>query len=264
MRKGWSQKELAEKLGIKRGKLALVECGITKSAQLDDVINLSKVFSISTDSLLKVDLGNFSEADLRGLETSADLYAKGASMRILATTVDTHNNDCVELVPEKAKAGYRTGYADPQWIAALPQYSFPGLSKNRKYRVFPISGDSMLPYPDGCYIIGEYVDNWLDIKNDTLCVLILKSEGGGVDFVFKQVENCLKLRKTLLAKSLNPFYAPFEVSIHDVIEIWKYKYHFSGSITESTNISQPDEQVLRLLQSMSLELNKLSHQLLRT
>lgn len=255
-RKGWSQEEFAERLGITRSKLALVESGKTANPTLEDVINFSTLFGIGVDTLLKVDLSKFSELKIRELEAGNDTYVTGTQMRVLATTVDTKNNENVELVTQKAKAGYRSGYNDPDWIAELPRYSLPGLSRHVKHRIFPITGDSMLPYPDGCYIIGEYVEDWLSLKDNTLCILILKS--GGADFVFKQVENRIRKNKKLLARSLNAAYVPYEIPVADVLEIWKYKAHLAETITCPAASEVSSEQLLRMMQEMKLELAKLT------
>lgn len=255
LRKKWNQEELAQKLGMTRIKLAQVELGNTKNPSLEDVINFSTVFGIGVDTLLKVDLRKVSELKIRELEAGNDPYATGTKIRVMAKTVDKDNQDNVELVPEKAKAGYRSGYGDPEWIAELPRYSIPGLTKHSKYRIFPITGDSMLPYPDGCYIIGEYVEDWINLKDDTRCILILKS--GGADFVFKQVENRIKKKKKLLAKSLNLLYQPYEIPVSDVLEIWKYKLHIADTITcPAGDVST--EQLFRIMQEMKLELAKLA------
>jgi len=53
------------------------------------------------------------------------VYIKGSNLRVLATTVDIANNENIEMVAEKAKAGYTTGYADPEFISELPVFQFP-------------------------------------------------------------------------------------------------------------------------------------------
>lgn len=44
------------------------------------------------------------------------------------------------------------------------------------YRIFPITGDSMLPIADGSDVIGKYVSDWTDIKADTPCIVILNAD----------------------------------------------------------------------------------------
>jgi hypothetical protein len=88
------------------------------------------------DTLVRVDLTALSESQLSELENGFDVYVRGSRLRILATTVDLANRDNIELVGEKAKAGYKRGYADPEYIRELPVFQLPFLSSERKYRTF--------------------------------------------------------------------------------------------------------------------------------
>ncbi|MFD0766700.1 XRE family transcriptional regulator [Mucilaginibacter lutimaris] len=254
-RKNLSQEELSNRLSMTRSKLALLESGKTLNPPLEDLLSFSDVFGIGVDTLLKVNLQKLAESEIKELEAGNDIYTTGTNIRVLATTVDKDNVDNVEFVPEKAKAGYRNGYGDPEWIAELPRYSIPGLSKHSKYRIFPISGDSMLPYPDGCQIIGEYLEDWTKIKDDTLCILILKN--GEADIVFKQIENRIKKEKKILAKSLNILFQPYEIPVEDVIEIWVYKAHIACTMISHHN-EIPSAHILQVMLEMKLEISKLS------
>ncbi len=98
------------------------------------------------------------------------------------------NDNCftaIELVPEKAKAGYATGYADPEYIGELPVFTLPFLSEKKKYRTFQLKGDSMLPIPDGSWVTGEYLQDWMGIISGKAYVVFTLDDG----IVFKVVEN---------------------------------------------------------------------------
>jgi len=221
-RQRMSQQELAEKLSITRAKLAAIEAGNTKSPQPEDYLNFSAFFAVSIDTLLKIDLSKLGELKMRELEAGNDVYIRGGNLRVLAISVDRENNEHVEYVPIKAKAGYAAGHSDPAYIATLPKYSMPNLSKGETYRIFPISGDSMLPITDGSDITGRYVSDWTDIKPDTPCIVILNGEQ---DVVFKMVT--VHTDGTLLLRSLNPLYEPYTVQASDVLEIWKFHAYTS-------------------------------------
>ena len=120
-------------------------------------------------------------------------------------------------MPIKAKAGYRSGYNDPDYIANLPKFSLPNLPGPGTFRMFPTTGDSMLPFPEHSDVIAQYVENWKDIKPDTPCIVVLKAEQ---DFVFKLVT--IGNNNDILLKSLNSAYQPYHVSGDEVLEIWKY------------------------------------------
>ncbi|HEY3389742.1 MAG TPA: helix-turn-helix transcriptional regulator, partial [Prolixibacteraceae bacterium] len=113
-RKKLSQETLAARLGLTRAKLAAIEGGNTRSPQPEDYLNFSEFFKISIDSLLKIDLSKLGELKIRELEAGNDVYIRGGNLRVLAISVDKSNNENVEYVPVKAKAGYMAGYNDPE------------------------------------------------------------------------------------------------------------------------------------------------------
>lgn len=227
-RKKLSQEALASELGLTRAKLAAIEAGNTKSPQPEDYLKFSEFFKISIDSLLKIDLSKLGELKMRELEAGNDVYIRGGNLRVLAISVDRSNNENVEYVPVKAKAGYMAGYNDPEFIASLPKYSLPNLPADGTFRIFPSTGDSMLPVPEGSDIIAQYVPDWTAIKADTPCIVILK---GQQDFVFKMVT--MNPDSTILLKSLNPEYKPYTVETSDVMEIWRFYAYTSREFPEA-------------------------------
>lgn len=235
-RKGRSQGELAEFLGVTRSSLSGYETGSNEPG-FDLLIKLSDYFGISTDILLRQDLAGMKEFQLKELEQgwSHDDIA-GKKMRILATTIDHENNENTELVPVKAKAGYTRGYADPDFIKVLPAFNLPFLSRERKYRTFPISGDSMLPIPDGSWVTGEYLQNWNFIKNGTPYIIVTTDDG----IVFKILHNHIKDKGTVLACSANPVYEPYEIPVGSILEIWKFVHFISSEIPEGNKMKEDD------------------------
>ncbi len=242
-RKGYSQETLANALGYSRAKIAALESGHTRSPQPEDYIALSAFFKMSMDSLLKVNLSRLSELQLRELEAGNDAFMTGRKIRVLAISVDKEENENSEFVPVKAKAGYRSGYTDPEYIAALPKFNIPGLPRHATYRTFPVAGDSMLPIPSGSLVTGKYVEDWKSIKPDTPCVLILK---GAADFVFKMVT--VNKDYTLLLRSLNKAFEPYTLDAEDIIEIWAFcMYHskvFPQPVTDMDEIKEMLEALL--------------------
>lgn len=227
-RKKSSQETLAAKLGLTRAKLAAIEAGNTKSPQPEDYLKFSDFFKISIDTLLKIELSKLGELKLRELESGNDVYIRGGNLRVLAISVDSSNNENVEYVPVKAKAGYMAGYNDPEFIASLPKYSLPNLPADGTFRIFPSTGDSMLPVPEGSDIIAQYVPDWTTIKAGTPCIVILK---GQQDFVFKMVT--INPDSTICLKSLNPEYKPYSVEASDVMEIWRFYAYTSREFPEA-------------------------------
>lgn len=222
-----TQEHLAQKLSMTRSKLNCIEMGQTKSPSIEDMLKFSSHFKMSLDTLVKVDLSKLGELKLRELEAGNDIYIKGGNLRVLAITVDKDNNENVEYVPVKAKAGYQAGYHDPEYIASLPKYSIPNLPKQGTFRIFPTEGDSMLPIPENSDVTGEYIEDWYNIKSKTPCIVILK---GSQDFVFKLVT--FQKDRTFLLESMNQIYEPYTVEANDILEIWRFHSFSSKEIPE--------------------------------
>lgn len=229
-RKGCTQEEIANALNFKRPTFSGYENEISEPG-ITDLLKIADFYKISLDTLLKVDLTTLSEFQIQQLETGIDPYIRGSNIRVLASTVNEKNEENIEFVSEKAKAGYKTGFADPDYIKVLPTFTLPFLSKNRKYRTFQISGDSMLPIPDGSFVTAEFVQNWNLIK-DRRAYIILTHEDG---IVFKIVENQIRELKKLVLHSLNSLYRPYDLSISEVKEVWQFVNYISPQLPEPIN-----------------------------
>lgn len=223
-----TQDAVAGELGITRSALNNYENGQVLNPTLESLVKLSKYFRISIDTLIKIDISKLSKFQLSELEKGNDVFIAGTKLRILATTVDSSNKENIEVVPLKAKAGYKNGYADPEFIKKLPTFQLPILFSDRKYRMFQVSGDSMLPIPDKSWVIAEYIENWHDIKDGNAYVLLTLDEG----IVFKVVHNRIRKKKSLLLQSLNPQYEPYEININEIREVWKFCNYISSEIPE--------------------------------
>lgn len=250
-RKKLSQDEMAFILGISRSKLNAHENGQTRNPTVEDLISFSAHYKMSIDSLLKVDLSKLSESKLKDLESGNDVFITGGKLRILATTIDSQNNEHIEYVPLKARAGYLSGFSDPEFISQLPLFSMPHLPKDRKFRMFPTTGDSMFPIPENSLVIGNYLEDWNSIKDETPCIVVTKDDG----IVFKLVTNQLKKNKTLLLRSLNTNYEPYEVNVGDVLELWKFVNYISDSIPEA---EAPLREMSKSINEIRAELKKLA------
>ena len=240
-RKVKTQDVVAQELGLSRSTLNSYENGSVKNPTLEALLAFSRYYKISIDTLVKVDLGKLSQFQLSELLRGNDVYITGSRLRVLATTVDSANKENIEVIPLKAKAGYKNGYADPEFIKKLQLFQLPILYGDRKYRMFQIDGDSMLPIPDKSWVIGEYVENWYDMKSGQAYILLTKEEG----IVFKIAVNHLRKQKKLELHSLNPEFKPYEIAVTDVKEAWKFCNYISSELPE------PQRQKDELLQSVA-------------
>ena len=253
-RKNRTQDDVSNALEIKRSTLSGYENGVGNPS-ITALTEFSEYFGVAIDTLIKVDLESLSKSQLSQLEKGYDIYIKGSSLRVLATTVDSDNEENIELVNEKARAGYAAGYADPEYIRILPTFKLPFLSKQKKYRSFQISGDSMLPIPDGSYVTGEFVQDWNNIRNHHAYIILTKDDG----MVFKVIENIISDSGKIKLHSLNPLFLPYEIKISEVTEVWKFVNYISSEVPEPNKekdeLTREVKELKKQVQAIQMKLN---------
>lgn len=252
-RKKVSQEDLAEELNIKRSSLSGYELGKSEP-NFETLLRFSAYFKISIDKLLKQDLNQVSELYLAQLEQGIDVDLTGGKLRVLTTTVNEQNDENIELVPIKAKAGYTTDYGDPDFIKVLPTFQLPFLDRNKKYRSFQIDGDSMPPISDKSWVTGEFVQNWRTIRDGYPYIVVTENEGIVFKIVYKQFDK----NQSLLLCSTNPEYEPYEIKVNEVNEIWKFINYISNKMPEP-NLSR--DQLNQSLMSMQKEIREIKNRL---
>jgi transcriptional regulator with XRE-family HTH domain len=252
-RLGRTQDDVAFSLEMKRSTLSGYENGVAEPG-LEALTAFSRYFKISIDTLVKVDLQKLPESELSQIERGYDVFITGGNLRILATTIDPENEENIEIVGETAKAGYRSGFADPEFIRVLPVFQLPFLSKDRKYRAFQVNGDSMLPIPDKSWVVGEYVQNWQTIRNGHPYIILTLEDG----IVFKVVENKVKENQKLRLISLNPLYEPYEVHVKDIREVWKFVNFFSSEVPEP---NMEKDELVRTVKAIEKEIREMQMKL---
>lgn len=252
-RKKISQADLAEEVGIKRSSLSGYELG-NSEPNFETLLRFSSFFKISIDKLLKTDLARLSELYLNQLEQGVDIDVTGGKLRVLATTVDRQNEENIELVHVKAKAGYTTGYGDPDFIKVLPTFQLPFLDRNKKFRTFQISGDSMPPVSDKSWVTGEFVQNWKTIKDGYPYIVVTENEG----VVFKVLYQQFDKNQSLLLCSTNPIYKPFEINVNEILEVWKFVNYISNEMPEP-NLSR--DQLNNTMMDLQKEIREIKNTL---
>lgn len=250
---GKSQEEVAIEVGTNRSTYSGYENGVAQPS-IDSLIKISSFFKVTIDELLQNDFASYSESDWNGFEGSWKQKAKGSKLRVLTTLVDKNNQELIELVPERARAGYTLGFEDSTYIEELPRVQLPFLSSDRKHRAFQISGDSMLPVQEGAIIVGEFVQNWMQIKSDTPCIVVTKNEG----IVFKIIFNHIETDQSLLMISNNPLYQPYSVFVDEVLEVWKMKAIVSTDFPSSIDLGNIQDGIRSLQNDMKLLMKKIN------
>lgn len=232
-----TQEQLSEELGITRSKVGSYEEG-RSDPPIDMLIQFSTYFKLPIDVLIKNDLT---------YATDTSFIEIGNQRVLFPITVDTDNEDLIEIVPIKASAGYLLGYNDPEYIEQLDKIKLPFLPTG-KHRAFPIKGDSMLPMKDGSYVVAQYLEDVRDVRNGTSYIIVTLNDG----MTYKRITNNIEENGTLLLIPDNKNYDSYEVPLAEVLEVWEF--------TCSINTQEYDEQDLKI-SSIALMLNQLGVEL---
>lgn len=227
--KGLSQEQFAEDLGWTRSVVGSYEEGRSEPS-IEKLMDLSAYFNIPIDILVK--------NDLRASKNTS--FIEVGNKRVLfPITVNEANEDLIEIIPAQASAGYLKGYADPEYIEELQKIKLPFLPTGT-HRAFPIKGDSMLPVKDGAFVVAKFIEDFKEVKDGRTYIVLTKEDG----LVYKRVYNRMKDRKSLLLYSDNKTYAPYEVKIGDVLELWEF--------TCCINTQEYDKDELKLSSIVSM------------
>lgn len=239
--KGLTQQQFADLMEIKRSLVGAYEEDRAEP-RYELLKKFAEFYELSIDELINEKINE---------KWKPASKASASNLRVLSISVDSQDRENIELVPVKASAGYLNGYADPEFISELPKFSLPIL-KQGTYRAFEIKGDSMLPLHPGTVVIGEYTENWLDVKAGETYVFITKSDG----VVYKRAGNRFRENKGIKLISDNPVYEPYTVQAEDILEVWKAKAYISTNFPEPT-----PEPSMENLTSMLAQMQKSISQL---
>jgi len=221
--KSLSQEFLSEEISISRSQLMSYESGRTEPS-VETLIKISDYFKLPIDILIRNNLT---------LSKHTSFIDIGNQRVLFPITVDSEDEDLIEIIPLEASAGYLSGYSDPEYVEDLRKIKLPFLPTG-KHRAFPIKGDSMLPAKSGSFVIAKYIEDIIDIKDGKTYIVLTENDG----LVYKRVYNKIEENKTLLLVSDNKIYDPYEVPIQNILEIWEY--------TCSINTQEYDEHELKI------------------
>jgi transcriptional regulator with XRE-family HTH domain len=248
-----SQEETATALGLTRSSYSGYENGVAQPS-VENLIALSEYFGLSIDDLVRKDFSKLSDEEVKKAIEGPKADISGRHLRVLTAMVDANEEELIEMIPMQASAGYANGYADPEYLKILPTFHLPFLSKNKKYRSFPIIGDSMPPVVEGSYVVAEFVQNWMTIRNGTPCIVVTNEDG----IVFKVVNNLLSSNESFQLCSTNTFYAPYEVKANSILEMWKFVNYISPELPD---IQMDPSGLTQSVQALQREVHEMKIQL---
>ncbi len=240
---GLTQEQMAEQLGIKRSLLGAYEEG-RADPRISNLLKFAEIFSLPVDQRSSDDRTNNNHAAIGSAPVRPN-----DKLKVLSITVDKDDKENIELVPQKAAAGYLNGYADPEYIEELPRFQLPVLPGNATYRAFEISGDSMLPLRSGTIVIGQYLENANSIKNGKTYIVVTKDEG----IVYKRVYRYSDNEDLFCLASDNRQYSTYDVKGDDFLEIWEAKAFIS---MEFPDLEEENEMTLKRLADIVLDLQQ--------
>ena len=211
---GYTQSEFAQKIGVKRPSIGAYEENRAEP-KIATLRIIADIFNITLEQLINQDLEL--QFQQRGIVRGKDVSAN--RLRVLTVTVNNENEENIEFVQQKAAAGYTNGFADTEYLSNLPHLNLP-MASYGTHRAFEIQGDSMLPVESGSVIVGKYVEDWLQIRDDSTYIVVTKTEG----LVYKRVKNLIAQQKELMLQSDNRSYSTYCARIEDILEVWEAKY----------------------------------------
>lgn len=240
-KKAWSQQALADYFDLTRGQVASYEDHRAEPSQ-QTLIKYSNFFKLPIDALIRHDL----------TMSKDDVYIDIGTNRVLfPVIINDDNEDTIEVIPIKASAGYLSGYDDPEYIAELPQMKLPFIPTG-KHRAFPIKGDSMEPWiKEGAFVVGKFVESPDFIRDGQTYIVVTHNEG----LVYKRLYRNESNKNVLTFKSDNAFYAPYEVRVEEIIELWEYtcKIDTQSYDNDDLNLSS----IMQMMRSFQVELKEI-------
>lgn len=228
--RGWTQEEMASKLGIKRSLLGAYE-EERAEPRTEILEQISDMFHVSIDDLLR-----------------SDLSSREGSYQDRRRQLKNEPRQIIEFVPVKAAAGYLAGYQDQEFLEELNTFTLPMLGAGH-FRAFEISGDSMLPVPSGSVVVGHRISDWDEIGNNQAHIVVTQESG----IVYKRIVKNNRNKAKITLVSDNPQYEPFQVQLEEVLELWQTDAVISKtSPNQRMNVNNLVDIVSHLQQQVSV------------
>ncbi len=235
-----SQQAFAQQMDVPRSRISSYEEGRSVPS-LEFLIRLSDYFKIPVDILIRNDITGKDDISFIELRNKRILFP---------ITIDSNDEDLIEIVPAKAQAGYLSSYDDPEYIEQLKKIKLPFLPVGL-HRAFPIQGNSMLPMKDGSFVVGKMIEDIRDIKTGRTYILVTLNDG----MVYKRVENNIDKNESLKLISDNKTYEPYDIHISEVIELWEFACAINTQEYSESELKL--SSILNMFNELGIELEEL-------
>lgn len=201
--------DIAKKLGTYNHVINSILKG-ERNITVDQLHLLFEIYGINANYL-------FGISDQMFLDIRAGKQAPIPARPFEAHQAGGRNN--ITLVPDRAMAGYATGYQDPTFLEDLPRFSVPSLEG--ELIAFEISGDSMLPtVTDGDLVICQKLERGEPLRDNQVYVVVTD---GVVAKRIQTVRRGAGIASLRLISDNAAVYPPYEVELGDIRQILKVK-----------------------------------------
>lgn len=215
-KKGWTQTQLADQLGIGLRMYQKIEDGNFPKYKTDHVSTIDSLLGTSIYKIIYEQKGELKDDDLTLQEPKVSFLEKRRNKK---------NNDkqiLVPLVPVKAQAGYVRAMDQSNFINTMDEYALPpGVDPmGAIWRYWEVEGDSMEPvFHNGDMILTSQVHkmDWENLRNFYLYVIVTAER-----VLFKRLYCKNELEWVLISENEDN-YPQQLLQAEFVKEVWVYR-----------------------------------------
>lgn len=221
--RGLNLDDIPQVLDIARSTYNSYETGKAEPT-LDTILKFSSFFGFGLDALVLQDLSN---NPVQAVDEGLPIPQKpDRSLNGGIVLVDSTENSIVPILDIKAAAGSPTLLDEPDYLKALPIFSFPNFMFRGKLVGMHVRGESMTPtIKQGDYVVGRLLDNLQDLRNGEVHILIYQ-EDHSLRFTVKRCFHFMG-DDVLTLESDNTDHPADNVPIASLLKI----YHVQGNLT---------------------------------
>jgi transcriptional regulator with XRE-family HTH domain len=229
-----SQVEFSRKIGITQGALSQIE-GNKSSISVETLERICRNFQVNPDWMLDGSGEMFKQNSIQ--------QAKASSLKL------PRLKQVTVLIRNDAHADYLDRIDDEHHLQGLDGYRIPGF-ENGNYRMFEISGESMVPLLyENEIVITEEITDTVSVREGNIYVIIT-AKGIVVKKLYFNPETPQYLKFVSENKKFNDYQIPRD----EIMQLWEVKAKISAHFL---NITTPEMQQLKALEERVRNLEKI-------